>query len=230
MSYPIQIHVNEDVADMPWRDATFLAFDFETTDADPLTCGLTQVGMVRFKFGNDGVEIEDEFETLINPKMPIHEKASLVTGITDEMVMYERTFEEMQHEIFARFNGVDCLVGYNIYGFDMPLLQRLCDEIKIDCSFSAPIDPFIWFFRKKRKLKGTRQGDAAKEYGVGVMAQIAHGQGKLHDALTDVRVCANLLYKMSVRDVTAYTVRELLEEQELALKMLEQYRIKNNMT
>lgn len=61
---------------------TFVAFDTETTGLTPVVDRIVEIGAVRFR----GDEILRTFDTLVDPERPISKGASVVNGITDEMV------------------------------------------------------------------------------------------------------------------------------------------------
>lgn len=70
------------------EDATFIAFDTETTGLYPVAARLLEIGAVRFTL--DGQEIA-VFEQLINPETMIPLEAQQVNHITDEMVRDQPT-------------------------------------------------------------------------------------------------------------------------------------------
>ena len=65
-----------------WTTIPWVIVDTETTGVDAQTCGLVEVAAVRVERG----EIVAEFSELVNPGMPIPEKAQEVHGISDAMV------------------------------------------------------------------------------------------------------------------------------------------------
>jgi DNA polymerase-3 subunit epsilon len=71
------------LTDYPLKDATFIAFDTETTGLYPVESKLVEIGAVCFRL--DGEEIA-VFEQLINPGTSIPAEAQAVNHITDEMV------------------------------------------------------------------------------------------------------------------------------------------------
>jgi len=72
--------------DSPKRRAIFL--DLETTGLDPAKNEIIEIGMVPFTYGVDGriYEIGEPFARLRQPKEPISQEITALTGITNEMV------------------------------------------------------------------------------------------------------------------------------------------------
>ena len=62
----------------PLRDVTFCVVDLETTGGRAADLGITEIGAVRVQGG----EILGEFQTLVNPGVPIPAFISMLTGIT----------------------------------------------------------------------------------------------------------------------------------------------------
>jgi DNA polymerase-3 subunit epsilon len=69
--------------DLKIEQATFIAFDTETTGLYPLSSRLVEIGASRFDAGGERIAV---FEQLINPGMPIPPAAQAVNNITDDMV------------------------------------------------------------------------------------------------------------------------------------------------
>ena len=98
----------------------YVAFDFETTDKDPATCGVVEIGAARVVNG----EVVDRFHTLVNPFRPIAAGATKVHGYTDSDVTTAPHFAAVWPQ-FRAFVGDDVLIAHNGQHFDIPVLRRL---------------------------------------------------------------------------------------------------------
>lgn len=96
----------------------FVAFDFETTGLSVLYDKPTELGAVKIV---DGV-ISETFHTLIDPLRPIPEEVSKKTGITDDMVKGQPTFDKVLPDFYKFTHGCR-LIGHNI-AFDFPFLVK----------------------------------------------------------------------------------------------------------
>lgn len=64
-------------------DTTFVVIDLETTGGSPFEAAITEIGAVKVRGG----ELIGEFQTLVNPGGPIPPFITVLTGITDAMVI-----------------------------------------------------------------------------------------------------------------------------------------------
>ena len=82
----------------------YLILDVETIGGNPKTSKMTEIAMYLY----DGKKIIDQFETLINPELPIPRFITGLTGINDEMVKNAPKF----HEIAKKIIEFSSLVRY----------------------------------------------------------------------------------------------------------------------
>lgn len=111
--------------DCRFSDGVFTVFDIETTGLSTITCGITEIGAVRFKGG----EVIDVFETFVNPNMPIPENITKLTGIDDSMVK-DAPSEKDAVKAFLDFAGDTILVAHNA-NFDISFIRKVAAENKI---------------------------------------------------------------------------------------------------
>ena len=116
----------EDKNNVTFADGTFIVFDIETTGLSPKNCGITQIGALKYKGG----EIIGEYSTFVDPKMPIPENITELTGITDEMVKGAPSEKEAV-EKFLEFADNNMLVAHNA-NFDCSFISRVCAENGLD--------------------------------------------------------------------------------------------------
>jgi DNA polymerase III, alpha subunit (gram-positive type) len=67
----------------PLREVTFVVVDLETTGQAPGAAAITEIGAVKVRGG----EVLGEFQTLVNPGVPIPPMITVLTGITTAMVL-----------------------------------------------------------------------------------------------------------------------------------------------
>ena len=73
----------------------------------------------------------------INPQIPIEPEATAVHGITNEDVQNEPTFRQLARGL-NDFIGDSDLTGFNVKGFDIPILEREFKEAGIDFKTKGP--------------------------------------------------------------------------------------------
>lgn len=106
-------------------DDEFIVFDIETTGLSSVTCGITEIGAVRVKNG----EVIEEFNTFVDPEMPIPENITALTGIDDSMVKGAPKQEEAVKR-FLKFADGKMLIAHNA-NFDVGFIRKVCDDYKI---------------------------------------------------------------------------------------------------
>ncbi|MDT4959636.1 MAG: polymerase subunit epsilon, partial [Pseudonocardiales bacterium] len=79
---PLWVQTSLDELAEPLRTTTFTVVDLETTGGSAAADSITEVGAVRVCGG----EVLGEFQTLVDPRVPITPFVSVLTGITDSMV------------------------------------------------------------------------------------------------------------------------------------------------
>ena len=105
----------------PLHDVTFVVVDLETTGGSPATSAITEIGAVKYRGG----ECLGTFQTLVNPGVPIPPTITMLTGITEAMVMPAPTIADVL-PTFLEFVGPATtdrvLVGHNLR-FDTSFLD-----------------------------------------------------------------------------------------------------------
>lgn len=110
--------------DRTFADGIFTIFDIETTGLSPVSCGITEIGAVKYQ-GGKVVEI---FQTFVNPGMPIPKNITDLTGITDDMVKDAPSQSEAV-KAFLDFAGNSILVAHNA-NFDMGFIRKVATDNK----------------------------------------------------------------------------------------------------
>lgn len=101
----------------PLSEVTFVVLDLETTGGSPADCAITEVGAVRYRGG----ERLGTFETLVNPGVPLPPFITVLTGITESMLIPAPPIEEVLPPLLEFLDGA-VIVGHNIR-FDMSFLD-----------------------------------------------------------------------------------------------------------
>ncbi len=106
----------------PLRDVTFCVVDLETTGGSAATCSITEVGAVKLRGG----ECLGTFQTLVNPGCAIPPQITVLTGITQSMVLPAPRIETVLPALLE-FIGDAVVVGHNVR-FDLGFLQAALER------------------------------------------------------------------------------------------------------
>lgn len=123
-------------------DTTFVVFDLETTGGSPAECGITEFGAVKVRAG----EVVGEFQTLVNPGVPIPLGITALTGISDAMVS-SAPFIESVLPAFLEFAGDAALVAHNA-SFDTGFVRA--NALRL--GYAVPSNPVVCTVRLARRL------------------------------------------------------------------------------
>ncbi len=104
----------------PLRDTTFVVVDLETTGGSPDGAGITEIGAVKVRGG----ETLGEFHTLVDPGTGIPPFITVLTGITEAMVVGAPRIEAVLPS-FLEFARGAVLVAHNA-GYDTGFLKAAC--------------------------------------------------------------------------------------------------------
>jgi len=107
----------------PLAEVTFVVVDLETTGASPRTEAITEIGALRLRGG----ELLGTFETLVNPGVPVPPMITVLTGITDAMLLPAPKIDEVL-PAFLEFAHGAVIVGHNVR-FDVSFLDAACDAL-----------------------------------------------------------------------------------------------------
>ena len=198
------------------EEATYVVVDLETTGLRPGESGICEIGAVRLR----GFEVEAEFETLVDPGLPIGAGASAVTGLrTEQLRGAPRPAEAVRS--FLAFAGDGVLVAHNAR-FDLAFLDRETERL----TGSRIGSPVVDTVRLARRLLAGR----VTGFGLGQLAWFVDtAERPCHRALPDARATAELLLALiglaqergarTVADLSALAstrTRRLLDKRHLA--------------
>ncbi|MDP1720522.1 MAG: DEDD exonuclease domain-containing protein [Candidatus Nanopelagicaceae bacterium] len=175
----------------PLSQTTFVVVDLETTGASPsMGAGITEIGAVKVRGG----EIIGEFQTLVNPGGTIPAFITVLTGITDAMVLDAPSMEEAL-PTFLEFMGSGnetILVAHNA-PFDVGFLKA-----------SAAHQNYTWpQYRVVDTARLARQvllRDEVPNCKLGTLALFFNTQtSPTHRALDDARATVDVLHGLLER-------------------------------
>ncbi|MDK4332621.1 3'-5' exonuclease [Corynebacterium accolens] len=169
---------------MNFDASRMLAFDLETTSANPKDARIVTSALVRI----DGRDVQ-KVEHLADPGIEIPQAATDVHGITTERAQAEgRPHEEVLKDtvdaIKAAWNDGLTLIVYNA-AFDLTVLRSLTGDFTV----TGPVfDPYVIDRVSDKWRKGKRTlGAVCEHYGVEL--------GNAHEATADALAAARVAWK-----------------------------------
>lgn len=170
----------------PLHDVTFCVVDLETTGGSPADCEITEVGAARFRAG----ECLGTFQTLVNPGVPIPPEITVLTGITEAMVLPAPPPAAVLPSLLE-FIGSSVLVGHNLR-FDVSFLDAALTATERDRLALPTVDTVALARRLAR--------DDVLDCRLATLAErFALPHRPTHRALDDVRTTADLLHLLLER-------------------------------
>ena len=166
-------------------DTTFVVVDLETTGGSHSNSSITEIGAVKIRGG----EIIGEFQTLVNPESPIPAFITVLTGITDAMVVEAPKIGEALFS-FLEFAGSPeetVLIAHNA-PFDIGFLKAAA----VECATPWPKFQVIDTARVARYVV-TR--DEAPNCKLGTLANFfGAATNPDHRALSDARATVDVFH------------------------------------
>lgn len=153
----------------------YVVFDLETTGISCYNDQVVEISAVKVSKG----QVVEEFTSLVNPKCPIPYRASMVNGITDEMVKDAPAFDKVLAD-FLGFIGDHVLVGHNIHTFDMKFIYRDCEKFWGKVPENNYVDTLSLARMCLAELEHYKLTDLSEYYGVSTKGA--------HRALNDCRM------------------------------------------
>ncbi len=171
----------------PLSAVTFVTVDLETTGGSPFSSAITEIGAVKTRGG----EVIGEFQTLVNPHMPIPPMIVALTGITDAMVLPAPGIEQVL-PAFLEFLGDAVLVAHNA-PFDVGFLKVACRENDYRWPGNQIVDTVTLARRAttNEEAPNKKLGTLARVFGTAVVPN--------HRALDDARATSQIMHAMFER-------------------------------
>lgn len=170
---------------------TFVVFDLETTGLNANTESIIEIGAVKVEQGN----ITDRFSAFVNPKRPLPYRIVELTKITDDMLIGEKTIDEVLPQ-FAAFCDGAAMVAHNA-AFDMSFLKKALKEhaLSSDITYldTVPMAHILMPELKKYKLD-----TVAKNLGVSLL----NHHRAVDDAYCTAEIFCIFIQKFKERGIT----------------------------
>ncbi|MFG1944690.1 DEDD exonuclease domain-containing protein [Nonomuraea sp. NPDC048826] len=183
----------------PLSEVTFVVFDLETTGGSPAEDKITEIGAVKVRAG----EVLGEFSTLVDPGGPIPPFISVLTGITDAMVMAAPRVEAVLPS-FLEFIKGSTLVAHNA-GFDTRFLKAACAAH----GYPPPANPVVDTVDLARRVLTRDETPNAK---LSTLARFFRAETEpCHRALQDAKATVDVLHGLIERagSFQVHTLEEL---------------------
>jgi DNA polymerase III epsilon subunit family exonuclease len=166
--------------DLLLEQATYVVVDLETTGLRPGTAQICEIGAVRVR----GLELEAEFETLVDPGMPLGPGVEALTGLSNRQLHGAPKPAVAVHR-FLVFAGDSVLVAHNAR-FDLAFLDR--ETLRLTGSrLAAPVVDTVALARRLLAGRVPRNSLAQLAYFLDTSVQ------PCHRALPDAQATAEVL-------------------------------------
>ena len=176
----------------PLFEVCFAVLDVETTGGSPATGALTEIAAAKYRGG----ECIGEFQSLVDPGCVVPPLISLLTGITDDMVLGAPPVSSVLPSLLEFLRG-SVIVGHNVR-FDLSFLDSALD----DNGYAPLANTSIDTLALARRLVRPDVPDC-KLRTLASALRLEHLPS--HRALDDVRATADLLHGLIER-ATGYGV------------------------
>jgi DNA polymerase III subunit epsilon len=170
----------------PLHAVPFCVLDLETTGATAADCEITEIGAVRYVGG----ELAGSFQTLVDPGVEIPPFITVLTGITQAMVIEAPTIEQAL-PAFLEFIGDAVVVGHNIR-FDLSFLDAAARRLGYEPLSNRSVDTVGLARRLVRdEVRNLRLASLARHF--------ASPTPPTHRALDDARATAHVFFALLER-------------------------------
>lgn len=172
-----------EIENLPLNEIDFVVLDVEAITGKSIPTRMIELGASRICAG----EISDEFQTLVNPQLPLPRFISALTGITSEMLSSAPQFEAVV-ESWLSFAGDSVLVAHNS-NFDLNLLNQEIARVFPGCRMRNPDLCTVELARRAAPTLESHNLDAlADHFGIEIKQR--------HRAAGDARATAHVLLRL----------------------------------
>ena len=187
-SFPTLQQATFDDLGRPLSDITFCVVDLETTGGSPKAGSrITEIGAVKVRGG----EVLGELQTLVNPEESIPAFITVLTGITDAMVIEAPRIAEALPS-FLELAAGSVLVAHNA-PFDIGFLKHAAQELGIPWPRFEVLDTAVLARRAllRDEVRNVKLSTLAAHFGAGTTPD--------HRALHDARATVDVLHGLFER-------------------------------
>jgi DNA polymerase III epsilon subunit family exonuclease len=187
-------------ADLLIERATYVVVDLETTGLRPGVARICEIGAVRIR----ELELAEEFQTLVDPRVPIGAFVSALTGLRDTQLRHAPSVE-VAVSGFLAFAGDAVLVAHNAR-FDLAFLDRETERLT-GARLAGPVVDTVGLARRLLAGRTPRAGLSSLSQFFGTHAR------PCHRALPDAQATAEILLRLLglAQERGARTVADLAE-------------------
>jgi DNA polymerase-3 subunit epsilon len=164
----------------------FCILDLETTGATATECEITEIGAVRYVGG----ELDGTFQTLVDPGVEIPPFITVLTGITEAMVIEAPTIDRAL-PAFLEFIGDAVIVGHNVR-FDLSFLEAAAGRLGYEPLSNRSVDTLGLARRLVREeVRNLKLSSLARHF--------RSPAPPTHRALDDARATAHVFFALLER-------------------------------
>ncbi|MCR5001920.1 MAG: topoisomerase DNA-binding C4 zinc finger domain-containing protein [Lachnospiraceae bacterium] len=172
----------------------YVVFDVETTGISCRYDEIVELSALKVKDG----KVVEEFSTLVKAERPISYGASMVNGITDDMLVDAPKFDTVLADFIEFIENLP-LVGHNISTFDMKFIYKDCEKYFGKIPDNDYIDTLMLSRMCLADMKHHKLTDVAEHYEISTDGA--------HRALNDCRM-NRLVYEGLCADMKTGSFKE----------------------
>lgn len=143
-----------------WMDMPLVGVDTETTGLSVTEDRIFEIAVVTF----EGDAVTDPFCEMMDPTRALSDVSCEKTGVSDSDLRGKPTFAHFAPDVLKRIEG-RVVVGYNLLGYDLPLLQNELKRVGLALPPCHVVDVLI-FARALVPGGRARLEDAVRHFGV----------------------------------------------------------------
>jgi CRISPR-associated protein Cas2 len=142
-------------------NSAYVVVDIETTGLNPEKDAIIMLSALKAAPGQE----DDVFESFVRADIPIPERITKLTGISQETLAAKgRELDAVIHEFTEFANGYK-FVAHNIK-FDMAFLNAACEKLRVEPFANETVDTLALARKELRGLKNHKLATVAEYFGI----------------------------------------------------------------